>query len=709
MIIGLLILFSLFVSDNPYEISGTIKDYSTEEPLAGANIYIKGTSFGAAADQQGNFACQINNLSGTYTLVASFVGYHDYHREITFPLKEDQKLEIYLKESAIMMDQIVVTGTRSERMLKHSPVTTQVINKKKIQESGATDLSEILDRVTGVSISSNARGAGANTAELQGFGSDHVLVLIDGMKLIGRVEGKLDISQIPAAQIERVEIVKGATSTLYGSEAMGGVINIITKKPDKDFSVNAFTQIGSYGKLDAGVDLGSRFDQWILYSNFNFRRSSGFDFVDSTAIQDGPSFNKYQGGLKLKRSFSELSNIELTTNYFQEEQKSDIDADTENIVDNSNFAGRIAYQNSVLSGLKITSGIEYSNYQHKIVQSALRYYNITPKSDDTENLLKGDVLFDSELDIGDIQQHLNGGYSFEYQDIQTDRLSGDGKKNNRLHNLFVQDEVKYGMINVSPGIRMDIHSDYGTEISPKLAIMLSPLYNLRLRASYGHGFRAPSFKELYIDLNHSQYGYRVNGNPDLKPERSSSYNIGAEFWTANDYHSRISFFYNDITNHIISLPVDTAQNGVVEHSYGNISGAQTWGMEWDMEYYPFHWFEFGMGYYYLGSKDESTGFNLPLSPRHRANLRFVITLPWNIKWSVTNQFVDRKFYYPFSELGDNTRKWVDGYVQIHTNLNYILFENYSLNFGVKNITDYINKSVGPMPGREFYFSIGTNF
>ena len=90
-------------------------------------------------------------------------------------------------------------------------------------------------------------------------------------------------------------------------------------------------------------------------------------------------------------------------------------------------------------------------------------------------------------------------------------------------------------------------------------------------------------------------------------------------------------------------------------------------------------------------------------------MRFVITLPWDIKWSVTNQFVDKKFYYPFSELGDNSRKWVEGYVQIHTNLNFEFFDNYMLNAGIKNLTDYINKNVGPMPGREFYLGLSTNF
>ena len=709
LIFTLLILNPLNASETLFKIYGTVTDASTFAPLAGANIFIEGSNQGAAADEKGLFNFQVNGITGIQTLITSYVGYYDYRLEVNYPLTEDLKIDIPLKESALKMDQIVVTGTRTERMLKHSPVTTQVISEEKIKTSGASNLAEVLNRVTGVSVANNSRGAGASTVELQGFGSNRVLVLVDGVKMIGRVEGKLDISQIPASQIQQIEIVKGATSTLYGSEAMGGVLNIITKKPGKGFMVNTSTQVGSYGKLNANFDFGSTFLGLTQQANVSYRRSDGFDLVDSTAIQDGPSFNKYQGGLKLKKEFNEKDNLLLTLNYFQEEQRSLIDSDNENILDNSNFAGRVGFEMYATEEVKLAFGIEYSNYHHKIIESALRYENEDLKSKNIENLTKADLLFDWDLETENISQNINGGYSLEFEDIKTDRLRGNDKKYITLHNFFLQDEIKIGMFNFSPGLRLDAHSEYGTELSPKLAIMVSPRYNLRLRASYGHGFRAPSFKELYINFNHSQYGYRIDGNPDLMPERSESLNLGAEFWTEKNYHTRINIFFNDITNHITTHPVDTSDSGLVSHVYANISGAQTWGMEWDMEYYPFDWFETGMGYYYLGSKDEFTNHSLPLNPKHRANFRFAFKLPMDMKLAVTTQYSDKKFYYPKSEDGDYSRVWVEGFVQIHSNLRLKLFDNYSINFGIKNLTDYVNKKIGPMPGREFYATLNTNF
>ncbi len=132
------------------------------------------------------------------------------------------------------MSSIVITGTRTERYLKDVPVTTQVIKGAKLRESGPMDVSQILNELTGVAVVENQFGTGI---ELAGFGADHILVLIDGMEILGRTNGQLDISQISTDQIERIEVVKGASSALYGSEALGGIINIITKTPQKDFNI----------------------------------------------------------------------------------------------------------------------------------------------------------------------------------------------------------------------------------------------------------------------------------------------------------------------------------------------------------------------------------------------------------------------------------------------------------------------------------------
>jgi outer membrane receptor for ferrienterochelin and colicins len=709
MIVILLYVASLFVSQNPSRIYGTIKDIDTGEPLAGANICLAGTSSGAAADQHGRFDCSLSRPAGSYTLVASYIGYHDYRREITLPLKDDLKLEISLKESAIRMDQIVVTGTRSERMLKHSPVTTQVINAKKIEESGATDLAEVLQRVTGVAVASNTLGTGTSTVELQGFGSNHVLVMVDGVKMIGRVRGELDISQISTGQIERVEIVKGATSTLYGSEAMGGVINIITKKPQNPLDINTSTQIGSYGKLNTSLDFGGIAGGWMQNGSFDYRHSSGYDLDKTNPAWNGTAFNKYQGNYMLKKNITEDINIQTIVNFFREDQHMVADQDFENIVNNKYLSGRIALEDKFKENLRFTLGLEYANSNHDQDKKVRRSGFIVNENPTIEERIKGELLFDWDIfhEMGDITHKINGGYSFETEDIETDRITGNGKKSNALHNVFVQDEIKISELTLSPGLRVDMHSVYGTHLSPKLSIMLSPAYNIRLRASYGHGFRAPSFKELYWDYL-STIGYRVEGNPDLQPEKSESINIGAEFWTEKDYHSRLNFFYNKINN-LIDFQFRELLDGVSRYTMANVSGAQTWGVEWDMEYYPVDWFETSLGYYFLDSRNDINNLPLQLKPRHRANLSFAFKFFSNIKLTTTAQIYSRQFYFSTDDPQDTEKNWIEGYTLLHADLGFPVIEQIHINLGIKNITDYVNIDWGPLPGREYYITLNTKF
>lgn len=710
ILIFILIILSVDLSAaENFKIYGVVRDSHSQEPIVGANVYVENTSFGAATDQDGIFSFEINGLKSSHTLIVSYVGYHDYHLKITFPLTENKQLDISLKESAIMMDQIVVTGTRSERMLKHSPVTTQVINQKKIQETGASDLAEVLERVTGVTVTSNTLGTGTSTVELQGFGSNHVLVMVDGVKMIGRVRGELDISQIPTSQIERVEIVKGSTSTLYGSEAMGGVINIITKMPEKKLDVNTSAQIGSYGKVNTSIDIGGSVDGWLQKANFNYRKSSGYDLDKSTPAWNGTAFNKYHANYSVSKKFGDNLKVQTILNYFQEDQRAVADRDFETIVDNRYITGRVGVENQLQDNFKITMGVEYAYSNHDQDKKVIRSGSIVNEKPTIENLGKGELLFDWSVDNTDrdITQRINGGYSYESEYINTDRITGNGQKSNSLHNFFVQDEVKLDQFTLSPGFRMDDHSAYGTHFSPKLSAMYSPAYNIRFRASYGTGFRAPSFKELYWNY-YSSIGYWVHGNPNLEPENSKSYNIGAEFWTDKDYHSRLNFFYNTINN-LIDFRFTNLVDGVSNYTMANIDGAKTWGAEWDMEYYPNEWFETSLGYYYLDSKDDLTNQPLQLKPKHRANLKFTFKLPLEIRFSITSQITDKKFYFDSDDPASQQKHWLEGYTLFHTDLSVPIIKHVNLNFGVKNISDYVNKEWGPMPGREYYATINTNF
>lgn len=686
-------------SKNTY-IRGTVTDKEYGEPLVGANVIIRGTNYGTSTDKQGHYQLDISKIeSGSYKVGANYIGYHDHYVNIEIPVIGNNEIDFILKESALTMDQIVVTGTRSERLLKHAPVTTQVIKKETITESGAADLSELLTQVTGASVTANAFGTGISTVDLQGFGSEHVMILVDGVKMIGRIEGRLDIGQIPVSQIERIEIVKGATSTLYGSEAMGGVINIITQAPAEEWHFSSGVQVGEYGRLNSDVAASGQYGGWQPVLNLSYHKFDGFDLDKSTDQEDGTHFDKYQGQLKLQRAFNENMILRLQTLYFEEEQSIISSSIFKDIILNDNNANRVEFDFRYPVG-HIKTGVEYSAYNHRFDRYVLSSGFLKKGSNTEESLLKGDLLFDNTY--GD--HKLNGGYAFEKEKIISDRVTG-GERSTTLHNVFLQDEIHLSQLFTTVlGARLDAHSIYGEELTPKASLMISPLYNMRVRMSYGRGFRAPSFKELYIDFNNLSVNYYAEGNENLKPETSDAYNLGLEYWTDNNYHTRVNFYYNKIKN-LIEYEYKGIKNGFAYFQTANFLSAETWGAEWDMEYYPSSWLEIATGYNYMGSKNETTGDPLPLKPEHTINFRMVLKFPGKINLTINSQYYGRKFYVEDETIAGQPKEWISAYGVVNANLNFPLITYFDGHLGVKNINDYVDRTWGPMPGREFYGGI----
>ncbi len=682
-------------------ISGTIRENKTGVPLGGANIFIEGKALGTTSDTEGNFRLEIpSTVRDVHNIVVTYVGYYDFIKRLHFPLKEALRLDVTLTESLLSMDQIVVTGTRTERFLKDTPVTTQVIKGEQLDERGSNDIGQILSEVTGITIGQSTRfGSGI---DMQGFGSDHILLMVDGMKAIGRLNGHLDLSQFDASQIERIELVKGAASALYGSQAMGGVINIVTKKPSKKFALSVNALAGSYGRYDGNITVSTPVASWHPKFSLGNRQYAGYDLDKESSTQDGRSFSKQDAGLTLRKEFSALLNMDLQVNYFQEEQERLLNDFFKEKVRNKRFAAQARAHLDSLFSWNADAGLEYSHYDHRY-DEVVRSSGFVKESDPTtDGLLKGDLLLDRSFTNHD----LTLGYNFEYEDIQSRRIDADSR-NSTLHSVFVQDEYKAcRFFTLLAGGRIDAHSIYGSQISPKISMMLSPTRMSRIRLSYGHGFRAPSFKELYLDLYVADVNLRVLGNPELKPENSRAVNLDYELWNNNNYHLRLNFFYNRIRDLISDIRIESAGSDL-RYTYINFDEANTWGGEWDMKYFPSDWLEFTLGYSYLDSWEKST--NAPLSGKikHRGHSAFLFTLPGNIKLSLRANYYgtrsDRLINDATGEVSEEIS--VPDYTLLHVNIGAPLPWRLRGNAGIKNLTNYVNRTWGPMPGREWYLGL----
>ncbi len=691
-------IFMLLASGLAKNIAGLVVDRRTGQRLAGANIYLENTGIGTSSDKKGAFILEIpDTLSGTYTVIVSYVSYNNFKRKLTFPLEKNRYFRVGLKESLLYLDQIVVTGTRTERLLKDTPVTTQVIKGDVLVESGASDVSEIIDEVTGISVEHHDR-FGSNL-DLQGFDSNHILFMVDGMKIIGRLNGQMDLSQLSVNDIERIEIVKGASSALYGNQAMGGVVNIITKEADKKPHLNALVKGGSHGLLDSYLSVDAPWRGWASKWNFGRRYYGGYDLDPSTSMEDGRHQEKYDAGMEVKGSLVQHVFLKLRTDYFQEKQGRVLNDFFEERTHNRRFTAAGQLRIDSLLPVSLTLNSEFTRYEHaygEVVRSSGYFKKSDPTND---GLLKNELLLFRKIG----SHRLNVGYSLEQESIESRRVL-DENRHSLLHNLYIQDEYKpLKAITLLAGGRYDLHSIYGSQFSPKIALMWSPYSTGRVRVSYGRGFRAPSFKELYLLLTVQDVNLTVKGNPDLRPEHSNSYNLDYEFWNEDNYHGRISFFFNAVKDLINDIRIDDGNPGL-NYTYHNFDWVKTWGLEWDMKYFPRDWLDISLGYSYLDSRVKSTGRPLGGKFKHKAHAALIFSLPYHIKLNIRARYFGKRYD---TLIDDNSGRIIEripisDYTVWNANFSIKMPYHLKLSVGGFNLTNYVNKTWGPMPGREWY-------
>lgn len=692
----LLLLLPAFVIASG--VDGIVKDKNNGEPLAYVNVFFDGTDIGTTTNEDGYFSLSEIPLDEG-TLEFSMIGYEPQSMQLTFPT--DETLNVLLEKTLIEMSSIVITGTRTERYLKDVPVTTQVLKGSKLRESGSVDVSQVLNELTGVAIVENQFGV---SAELSGFDADHILVLVDGMEMVGRTNGQFDISQIPTDQIERIEVVKGASSALYGSEAMGGIINIITKEPQTDFGIAIGGDAGSYGRYNGNIALTGGFANWKSKLYFNTRHYGGNDLNNGSLWENGSSYKKYGTGIRVENSDFIKGILRINNNIFWETQSLNTEDIFEDVTDNIRLANRLEYEGN-RENIKYKTGIEYSYYDHLYEQYVIS--SGYKKSSDTtiDQLLKTDMTFE----VGKQSHKVNGGIGYEYESIDSDRISPSFKYSNIFYG-FAQDEW-----NISPklifltGIRADVHSLYGDYYSPKFSLMYKPEPISRIRLSYGKGFKAPTFKEMFLDYYVIQIGYKIIGNAELEPEVSNSIIFDIERWKTSRYHGRINIFYNEIQNLIDYISRGYNDTGLHVWQTANIYKAKTKGFDIDFTYFFTPKIEFVIGYSYLDTWDVDNESPINLKAKHKGNSKLRLQLPWGINLNLRAQYVGERYYGEEGVVeGTVEESWIDEYLLLHTNINIPVYKNIELNGGVNNITDVYDEVWGPMPGREWYVGLTFN-
>ena len=307
-LILVLLLFPIFNTfSQPTKLIGIVTD---EQGKGIAFATVQAGAGGTITDGFGRFSMDVPE--GELTIIVNALGY--LQKTLLFHSESDSVVEISLREKIEELNEVIITATRTSRAIDNVPMPVKVIGSDDIGQIGSVRLDEVLREQTGLQIVSD-HGSGL---QMQGLNSDYILILIDGEPVIGRTAGTLDLRRLAVDNIERVEIIQGPSSSLYGSEAMAGVINIITRETDKSgLSGTAHAQLLSFGTLDAGTSAGYSGDRFSTTMLVNRLSTRGYDLNDQTVSMTAPPFQALTLNPKFSYRFSENVKFSLSGRFYE--------------------------------------------------------------------------------------------------------------------------------------------------------------------------------------------------------------------------------------------------------------------------------------------------------------------------------------------------------------------------------------------------------
>ena len=557
------------------QVGGSVVEAGSGRPLPHVSVASAGGAT-AVTDSLGRY--EIPLPPGRYRVEVRRVGYDPQRRQVELRAGQDLRLDFALQVSPVAQPPTLITATGHPKPPEELTVPAAIVRREAIELSGAANLAEVLEDVAGLNLHSSLYDylGSPSGVMIQGIDPKRVLILVDGARVIGGSGGVIDLTEVPVGQVEQVEVVRGPHSALYGSEAMGGVVHVLTRSPreaggefrlglgsgglnslegrgslmsgglsasvtasrtarealdlspqDPDTDIDAHTQTYAQGKLrwKAGPDLtveGS--GRWLsqeeegVSSQYFAPLSKTYvwlypDRIERVDIRAGVERRWARGGsvlAELSRDwFDKLGREELTGS------REARDRSTANVLTRNRLrAVHLLRRHHVL-----TVGLEHSR----------------------EEL---DVVLERTLPRGELKR------SVEVPPSKVD-----------VAEAYLQDDWQAGeRTGVVWGARYQRHSRYGSQLTPKISVAHRLSGGLRVRASYGRGYRAPSLKELHFVFDHSNLGYKVLGNPSLRPEHTRGLNMGVELEPTRALDLRVNLFDNRLRN-LIHTQADPGAEG----------------------------------------------------------------------------------------------------------------------------------------------------
>lgn len=701
------------------EVKGVVLDREVEKPLNNVRVILKKKGGKIAGEvltnDKGEFAFNLSDLkkSDVKGVIFTCKGYEPERLSLAL-LKDLTNLKIYMKSHTYQLDDhVIVTATRTQRHLEQLPVPTHIIGRSQIEKIVPTTMNELfLYTIPGIELSDHG---GVTRMKIQGLDSQYTAILIDGEEMAGMRSGSVDLSRLSPDMIERVEVVKGAGSALYGSNAIAGVINLITKENRKPFSFNASVGSSTIKQHNAHIGVGFRQKRLSNLTSFSTGVEGGYKLSNQKEDESLDLFKNtiYRAANRLQ--WKPLDNVSIKWNLSGNTRKQELNEYYNDKYDYLNnmvsFNWGLSEKHSIQGSYNTDFSLRHRFYPKKETDNKLFLYK------NIKHMAKAMYAF-SDKKIGD----LNIGAEANSELINSYQIA-ENKETKKLGYF-----VLYGQHLWSPskhfqllyGLRSDIHSAYGTHLSPKISASLS-YNNVKMRLGYYEAFKSPTAMELYFNWSHLGRFY-ILGNPDLKPETARQMLVNLE-WN----HKHVLSINSGVTHTRFKDRIVLRAKSNNDRYYVNIDDTSSMTVaDAQLTWRPVNGLTFSLNYLYTHDPQYVTmdgkAYKTSLTRPHN----ILGSIKWYKAWAHHSLSVNLMGQY-YSGIDTNIEEQdpvtkapkmvpikYEGFPTTRLVVTETFLQRYSITLGVDNIIAYKPRSINFQnasfsPGRVFFTRLAYNF
>ena len=707
-------------------IAGHVIVKGTEESIPFATVMILGTNRGAVSNEEGQFEFR-KLAAGKYTLRVQVMGYKTQEKTITVSAEATSVVHFQMEEVSFTTDEVVVSANRNEVSRKAAPVVVNVMSAKLFETVNSTDLAKSLNFQSGLRVENNCQNCGFPQVRINGLEGPYSQILINSRPIISALSGVYGLEQIPVNMIERVEVVRGGGSALFGANAVGGTINIITKDPINNSFQVASTMSNMNGKsweqyMGGNVSLVAKDNSYGIALYETYRNRNPYD-ADGDGFSELGKLNMNTFGMRAyyRPNYFSRINVEYhTTNEFRrggnkfnlQPHEADITEQTKHIIN----SGGVSYDR--YWGEKHKMSV-YGSIQHTDRNSyygAQKDMNAYGKTNDLTWVVGG-------MYVGNMDRCLfapatfTGGVEYQSNSLH-DVMTGyhrDMQQDVRIAGGFVQNEWRLNRWTMLVGARLDKHNLIDHPIfSPRVNFLYKPSDNLHARLTYSTGFRAPQAydEDLHVTAVGGE-GVQIRLADGLREERSNSFS-GSVDWSfpMGHWQSNILLegFYTDLHHVFVLEDIGEDQNGDKIKERRNGSGAKVYGVNLDAKVAHGREAQLQLGFTVQRSRynraevwtsegeEEQTTKRMPRTPDYYGYFTFTSAPLKNFDFSLSGTYTGKMIvphmagYIEKSRM-EHTPQFMD--LNLKLNYTFVLKDHIKMqvNGGVQNIFNSFQKDL----------------